>query len=39
LTEELQQFQIRTLSSMSDSVLEWRERPHDDLVLAVAIAI
>jgi hypothetical protein len=37
LAEELQQFRMRTVP-MTDDVIEWRERPHDDLVLAVAVA-
>jgi hypothetical protein len=37
LAEELQQFRLRTVP-LTDDVVEWRERPHDDLVLAVAIA-
>lgn len=39
LVEELQQFQIRNVSLAQTSLLEWRDRPHDDLVLAVAIAV
>jgi hypothetical protein len=38
LVSELQQFQIKTVT-LSPDALEWRERPHDDLVLAVAIAV
>jgi hypothetical protein len=37
LAEELQQFRLRTVA-LTDDVVEWRERPHDDLVLAVAVA-
>jgi hypothetical protein len=37
LAGELQHFQLRTLPLKPD-VLECRERPHDHLVLAVAIA-
>jgi hypothetical protein len=37
LAGELQHFQLKTVPLKPD-VLEWRERPHDDLVLAVAIA-
>ncbi|HEX3149844.1 MAG TPA: hypothetical protein VHR66_17335 [Gemmataceae bacterium] len=37
LAEELQQFQMRAIS-LDPSAVEWRERPHDDLVLAVAVA-
>jgi hypothetical protein len=35
---ELQQFQLRSVPIKPDAAIEWRERPHDDLVLAVAIA-
>lgn len=38
LVEELQQFQLKTVRLTQDATIEWRERPHDDLVLAVAIA-
>jgi hypothetical protein len=37
LAEELQQFRLKTVP-LTDAVVEWRERPHDDLVLAVAVA-
>jgi hypothetical protein len=37
LAEELQHFQLKTIS-LDPSAVEWRERPHDDLVLAVASA-
>jgi hypothetical protein len=37
LAEELQQFRLKTVP-LTDDVVEWRERPHDDLVLAVAVA-
>jgi hypothetical protein len=37
LTEELHQFQLKAVPLKPDA-LEWRERPHDDLVLAVGIA-
>jgi hypothetical protein len=37
LTAELHQFQLRAVPLKPDA-LEWRERPHDDLVLAVGIA-
>ena len=37
LTEELQHFKLKTVSP-DPAAVEWRERPHDDLVLAVAIA-
>jgi hypothetical protein len=38
LAEELQQFRLKTVP-LTDDVVEWRERPHDDLVLAVAVAV
>lgn len=37
LTAELHQFQLRAVP-LKPEALEWRERPHDDLVLAVGIA-
>lgn len=37
LTAELHQFQLNAVPLKPDA-LEWRERPHDDLVLAVGIA-
>jgi hypothetical protein len=37
LTEDLHQFQLKTVP-IKPEALEWRERPHDDLVLAVGIA-
>jgi hypothetical protein len=37
LAEELQQFRLKTVP-LTEDVVEWRERPHDDLVLAVAVA-
>ena len=37
LAEELQQFRLKTVP-LSDNEVEWRERPHDDLVLAVVVA-
>jgi hypothetical protein len=37
LAEELQQFQMKAIS-LDPAAVEWRERPHDDLVLAVAVA-
>jgi hypothetical protein len=37
LADELQQFRMRTVP-LTDDVVEWRERPHDDLVFAVAVA-
>jgi hypothetical protein len=38
LVTELQHFQLKTVP-LDPSALEWRERPHDDLVLAVGIAV
>jgi hypothetical protein len=38
LAEELQQFQLKTVS-LDPAAVEWRDRPHDDLVLAVAVAV
>jgi hypothetical protein len=38
LAEELQQFRLKTVPPSDVVVVEWRERPHDDLVLAVAVA-
>jgi hypothetical protein len=37
IAKELQQFRPKTVP-LTDDVIEWRERPHDDLVLAVAVA-
>jgi hypothetical protein len=37
LADELQQFRLKTIP-LTDDAVEWRERPHDDLVLAVAVA-
>ena len=45
LAEELRNFRVKIGASGHDSygaggdALEWRDRPHDDLVLAVAIAV
>jgi hypothetical protein len=38
LIEELQNFQVKVTDADKEDALSWRERPHDDLVLAVAIA-
>jgi len=35
---ELSTFQAKPLSPTADVMLDWREQPYDDLVLAVAIA-
>jgi hypothetical protein len=37
LVVELQQFKLKTVTLKPEETIEWRERPHDDLVLAVAI--
>ena len=37
LVTELQHYQMKAVP-LDPSALEWRERPHDGLVLAVAIA-
>jgi hypothetical protein len=37
IADELQQFRLKTVP-LSENEVEWRERPHDDLVLAVAVA-
>ena len=39
LLHELTTFQARPLSPTADALLDWRERPQDDLVLSIAIAI
>jgi len=38
LLHELSTFQAKPTSPTADVMLDWREQPHDDLVLAVAIA-
>jgi len=39
LVEELQHFQMKPpLASEAMADVSWRERPHDDLVLALALA-
>jgi hypothetical protein len=38
LARELVRFRAKTAVSANDALEVWRERPHDDLVLAVAIA-
>jgi hypothetical protein len=38
LAQEFVRFRTRTAVSSNDTLEVWRERPHDDLVLAVAIA-
>jgi hypothetical protein len=38
LTRELVRFRTKAMLSPNDTLEVWRERPHDDLVLAVAIA-
>jgi hypothetical protein len=37
LAEELRRFRLKT-APLTDEVIEWRERPHDDLVLAIGVA-
>ena len=39
LMKELQNFQMKVTLNPTDSVMAWREGIHDDLVLAVAIAV
>jgi hypothetical protein len=39
LTRELQNFQIRITDAANDTYGAWREGTHDDLVLAVALAL
>ena len=38
LVQELQSFRARLTVAQTETALDWRERPHDDLVLAVALA-
>jgi hypothetical protein len=38
LTQELMSFRVKASLSATDTLESWREGPHDDLVLAVAIA-
>jgi hypothetical protein len=38
LVQELMRFRVKTALSPSETLEAWREGPHDDLVLAVAIA-
>jgi hypothetical protein len=38
LARELSTFQIKVSLAADDALLDWRQRPHDDLVLAVAVA-
>ncbi len=38
LVTELQQFRLKAVPMSEDAAIEWRERPDDDLVLAVAVA-
>lgn len=38
LLEELQHFQIKSVLLKADAEIEWRERTHEDLVVAVTIA-
>jgi hypothetical protein len=39
LTKELMTFKAKVTVAGNDSFEAWRERPHDDLVLAVALAV
>lgn len=39
LVSELQNFRIKVTESTGDAFLAWREGAHDDLVLAVALAL
>jgi hypothetical protein len=38
LVQELQRFRVKATLATDDTLEAWRERPHDDLVLSVAIA-
>ncbi len=38
LVRELTAFQVKVTASANDLLVAWREGPHDDLVLAVAVA-
>jgi hypothetical protein len=38
LAGDLAAFRSKVPSTAGDSLADWRERPHDDLVLAVALA-
>jgi hypothetical protein len=38
LFSELTTFQPKPVAATADAMLDWRNQPHDDLVLAVAIA-
>ena len=38
LVQELMHFKARPTTASNDSLEMWRENPHDDLVLAIAIA-
>jgi hypothetical protein len=39
LTRELESFQVKITESAHDTYGAWREGAHDDLVLAVALAL
>jgi hypothetical protein len=39
LATELQHFQLKSIAGTQQAVIEWRERSHDDLVLATAVAV
>ena len=38
LARELSTFQIKVSLTADEALLDWRQRPHDGLVLAVAVA-
>jgi hypothetical protein len=38
LVSELESYRVKMPKNPSDPVVEWRERPHDDLVFALALA-
>jgi hypothetical protein len=38
LVQELENFKAKVTAARGEAELDWRERPHDDLVLAVAMA-
>jgi hypothetical protein len=39
LARELETFRIKITGERNDTYPSWRERPHDDLVLALALAL
>jgi hypothetical protein len=38
LVKELETFRVKTIASANEPFASWRERDHDDLVLAVTMA-